>query len=149
MPQNTNNVDLIIRAVASSKRTILVLSSNFVIHEWIRYDIKSALHDVLKSRGKSILVVLGDFPYTDLDPDLRHYIKSNTTIHWADRLFWERLRFHLPPVPSNSSRHPTVPINYCHPIYEVPQYPAHHTLGHHHNIYEQGTLDSQLTAKIY
>jgi len=147
--QNNYVADSIIEAVASSKRTILVLSNNFVIHEWSRYDVKSALHDVLKSRGKSIILVLGDIPYRDLDPDLRHYLKSNTTIHWSDRLFWNKLRFHLPPVPSNSSRHPTVPINYCHPIYEVPQYPAHHTLGHHHNIYEQGTLDSQLTAKIY
>ena len=53
--------------------------------------------------------------------------------------------------------------NYCHPIYEVPRYPVvpgnngmngQHTLTlsnqhHHHNIYEQGTLDSHLTAKIY
>lgn len=149
LPQNTYVADSIIEAVASSKRTILVLSNNFVIHEWSRYDVKSALHDVLKSRGKSLILVLGDIPYRELDPDLRHYLKSNTTIHWSDRLFWDKLRFHLPPVPSNSSQRPTVPINYCHPIYEVPQYPAHLTLGHHHNIYEQGTLDSQLTAKIY
>ena len=73
-------------------------------------------------------------------------------------------RFYLPNVPSNL-RHNSgraVPVNYntnyCHPIYEVPRYPVintnngQHNLtlsSHHHNIYEQGTLDSHLTAKIY
>ena len=73
-------------------------------------------------------------------------------------------RFYLPNVPSNL-RHNSgraVPVNYntnyCHPIYEVPRYPVintnngQHNLtlsSHQHNIYEQGTLDSHLTAKIY
>ena len=33
-----------------------------------QYDVKSALHDVLKSRGKSLILVLGDISYHDPDP---------------------------------------------------------------------------------
>ena len=169
LPQSNYVADTISEATQRSKRTILVLSNNYIVHEWSRYDVRSALHEVLKARGKAVILVLGDVPTRELDPDLRHYMKTNTTIHWSDRLFWDKLRFHLPHVPSslrqNSGR--AVPVNYntnyCHPIYEVPRYPVvpgnngmngQHTLTlsnqhHHHNIYEQGTLDSHLTAKIY
>ena len=54
--------------------------------------VRSALHDVLKTRGRAIILLLGDAPQRDLDPDLRHYMKTNTTIHWSDRLFWDKLR---------------------------------------------------------
>jgi len=181
LPQSTFVADSICEATHNSKRTIVVLSNNYIVHEWSRYDVRSALHDVLKSRGRAIILVLGDVPHRELDPDLRHYMKTNTTIHWSDRLFWDKLRFYLPTVPSTmcSSTGRTVPIhynsNYCHPIYEVPRYPVvnghgtlvgsgvhtpghltlssqhgqHGHITHGHNIYEQGTMDSHLTAKIY
>ena len=172
LPQSTFVADSISEATRNSKRTVIVLSSNYILHEWSRYDVRSALHDVLKSRGRAVILVLGDIPTSGLDPDLRHYMKTNTTLHWSDRLFWDKLRFYLPTVPSTTSHHghATLPVqynsNYCAPIYEVPRYPVvsngtlvttdtGHTLSSHHrshlhnNIYEQGTLDSQLTAKIY
>ena len=92
LPQTTFVADSICEATRNSKRTIIVLSSNYIVHEWSRYDVRSALHDVLKSRGRAIILVLGDIPQHGLDPDLRHYMKTNTTIHWSDRLFWDKLR---------------------------------------------------------
>lgn len=92
LPQSTYVADTICEATSNSKRTIIVLSNNYIIHEWSRYDVRSALHDVLKSRGRAVILVLGDVPHRDLDPDLRHYMKTNTTIHWSDRLFWDKLR---------------------------------------------------------
>merc|ERR1711953_142842 len=43
--------DTIIRATEASKRTILVLSENFLKSEWSRYDYKSGLHQAMRSNG--------------------------------------------------------------------------------------------------
>jgi len=145
LPQASFVADTICEATHNSRRTIIVLSNNYILHEWSRYDVRSALHDILKSRGRAVILVLGDVNNRDLDPDLRHYMKTNTTIHWSDRLFWDKLRFYLPTVsPSlcssgSGSGRSSVPVhytsNYCHPIYEVPRYPGlsgvSNTLGHY------------------
>lgn len=91
--------DTIVEAVESSRRTIMVLSQNFLHSEWCRFEFKSALHEVLKDRRRRLIVVLlGELPQRDLDPDLRLYLKTNTVIEWGDRLFWQKLRFAMPDV---------------------------------------------------
>lgn len=70
-PPHAYVADSIVEAVATSKRTVVVLSKNFLVHDWSRYEVKSALHDVMKSRGKCVIVILGEIPYRELDPDLR------------------------------------------------------------------------------
>lgn len=91
--------DTIIEAVESSKRTIIVLSKNFLHNEWCRFEFKSALHEVLKDRRKRLIfVVTGELPPRDLDPDLRLYLKTNTVIEWGDRQFWQKLQFAMPDV---------------------------------------------------
>lgn len=106
--------DTIVEAVESSRRTIVVLSNNFLHSEWCRFEFKSALHEVLKDRRRRLIIVLlGELPQRDLDPDLRLYLKTNTCIEWGDRLFWQKLRFAMPDVKrggatrgSTTSRHP-------------------------------------------
>lgn len=94
--------DNIIQAVESSRRTIMVLSENFIKSEWCRFEFKSAHHQVLRDRRRRLIVVLlGDVPQKDLDPDIRLYLKTNTYLHWGDKLFWEKLKFALPDVPNN------------------------------------------------
>ena len=94
--------DTIVQAVESSRRTIMVLSENFIKSEWCRFDFKSAHHQVLRDRRRRlILVLVGDVPQRDLDPDIRLYLKTNTYLQWGDKLFWEKLRFALPDVPNN------------------------------------------------
>lgn len=91
--------DTIIEAVESSKRTIIVLSKNFLHNEWCRFEFKSALHEVLKDRRKRLIfIVTGELPSRDLDPDLRLYLKTNTVIEWGDRQFWQKLQFAMPDV---------------------------------------------------
>nr|ANG08893.1 toll family protein LongTollA [Parhyale hawaiensis] len=88
-------------AVESSKRTIIVLSKNFIENEWCRFQFKSAHHEVMKRKRKRLIViVLGDIPSKDLDADLRLYLKTNTCIYTGDKLFWEKLRFAMPDVSS-------------------------------------------------
>lgn len=91
--------DTIIEAVESSRRTIVVLSKNFLHNEWCRFEFKSALHEVLKDRRRRLIIVLtGELPQRDLDPDLRLYLKTNTVIECGDRQFWQKLRFAMPDV---------------------------------------------------
>lgn len=91
--------DNIIQAVESSRRTIMVLSENFIKSEWCRFEFKSAHHQVLRDRRRRLIVVLlDDLPQKELDPDIRLYLKTNTHLHWGDKLFWEKLRFALPDV---------------------------------------------------
>lgn len=112
--------DTIVQAVESSRRTIMVLSENFIKSEWCRFEFKSAHHQVLRDRRKRLIViVLGEVPQKDLDPDIRLYLKTNTYLQWGDKLFWEKLKFALPDVPNNQ-RGPKG---------------GHHTAGRHHHVH--------------
>lgn len=89
--------DTIVQAIDSSRRTIMILSKNFIKSEWCRFEFKSAHHQVLRDRRRRLIVILlGDVPHKDLDPDIRLYLKTNTYLQWGDKLFWQRLRFALP-----------------------------------------------------
>ncbi|CAH0399859.1 unnamed protein product [Chilo suppressalis] len=139
--------DNIVQAVESSRRTIMVLSENFIRNEWCRFEFKSAHHRVLRDRRRRLVVVLyGKVPQKDLDPDLRLYLKTNTCLQWDDKLFWEKLRFALPDVSGNQRcrgvpspggvamhRHhharnhlgalPPPPVHGAHPV--LPPHPSH------------------------
>ncbi len=99
--------DTVVQATEASRRTLIVLSQNFLRSEWSRYDYKSGLHQALRSNGgeqqrrKAIVVTLGDISPNsrDLDPDLRLYLKTGLVLNWGDRLFWQKLRYALPDVP--------------------------------------------------
>lgn len=122
--------DTIVEAVESSRRTIVVLSKNFLQSEWCRFEFKSALHEVLKDRRRRMIVILlGDIPQRDLDPDIRLYLKTNTCIEWGDRLFWQKLKFAMPDIKkslyrSSTRRLPRVPPLYeCSPALPPPPQP--------------------------
>merc|ERR1719245_632784 len=90
--------DPIIQATEASKRTILVLSENFLKSEWSRFDYKSGLHQALRSSGnkKLIVIMLGDVANRDIDPDLRLYLKTSNVLHWGEARFWDKLKYALP-----------------------------------------------------
>jgi hypothetical protein len=101
----------------------MVLSENFIKSEWCRFEFKSAHHQVLRDRRRRlILVLLGEVPQKDLDPDIRLYLKTNTYLQWGDKLFWEKLRFALPDVPNNQRTRSSNNTNNSN----------HHHVVHHH-----------------
>lgn len=123
--------DTIVQAVESSRRTIMVLSENFIKSEWCRFEFKSAHHQVLRDRRKRLIVILlGEVPQKDLDPDIRLYLKTNTYLQWGDKLFWEKLKFALPDVPNNQRRAPHSHHNIPHTI----TMSQHSNLRSHHNL---------------
>ena len=139
--------DTIVQAVESSRRTIMVLSENFIKSEWCRFEFKSAHHQVLRDRRRRLIVILlGEVPHKDLDPDIRLYLKTNTYLQWGDKLFWEKLRFALPDVPDCQRRggHPHAhshPLNMHHHPPSGPQHhitASHNHLHHHHHLHANG-----------
>ena len=98
--------DTILQATEASKRTILILSENFLKTEWSRYDYKSGLHQAFRvGRKKLIVVILGNIAPRDLDPDLRLYLKTSTVLHWGEKMFWEKLRYELPDAAGTKDGH--------------------------------------------
>ncbi|XP_018015030.1 toll-like receptor Tollo [Hyalella azteca] len=98
--------DSILSAVESSKRTVLILSDNFIKSEWMRYEFRSAHHEVLRDRCRRLIVILlGEVSMGDLDPDLRLYLKTNTWLRWGDANFWHKLKFAMPDARPPSRTH--------------------------------------------
>ncbi|XKL67486.1 hypothetical protein PGB90_002977 [Kerria lacca] len=101
---NSYIADTIIEAAESSKRTVIVLSKNFLQTEWCRFEYKSGLREVLRDRrNKIVFVLLGEIPSRDLDPDLRLYLKMYSCIQWGDNLFWQKLKYFMPNVKDTAS----------------------------------------------
>ena len=94
------------RSVASSKRTVLVLSEHFLDSFWGRLEFQAAYHQLLTDKCmRLIIVVKGEMPPAKaMDVELKRYLALNTYLKWDDPHFWDRLRQALPckKRPSNS-----------------------------------------------
>jgi len=92
--------DAIVEAMEASRRSILVISENFLKGEWCRYEFKSAHLEVLRTnhRHKLILIFIGEINGKDFDPDIRYWLKTSTVLQWGEKMFWEKLRYAMPDV---------------------------------------------------
>ncbi|XP_037940376.1 toll-like receptor Tollo [Teleopsis dalmanni] len=104
-PIGTYTTNTIVQTINTSRRTIMILSENYIKSEWCNFEFKSAHQSVFRDRRRRLIVVLlGNVVQRDLDPDLCLYLKTNIFLKWGDKLFWEKLRFALPDVPKNQRR---------------------------------------------
>lgn len=96
-PLGVRTPESIIQGVQLSRRTILVLSENYLKREWAKMDYRLAHQQVFKDRKNKIIIVLvGNIQMKDLDVDLRVYLKSNPCLQWGEKLFWKKLYYALP-----------------------------------------------------
>ncbi|KAJ2951171.1 hypothetical protein O0L34_g5563 [Tuta absoluta] len=85
-------------AAEASRRIILILTRNFIETEWSRFECRQALHEILKTRIYSLLIIEDSsvLPEAECDPDLRPYLKTSSRIRWGQNKFWEKLRYVMP-----------------------------------------------------
>ncbi|CAI9716783.1 toll-like receptor Tollo [Octopus vulgaris] len=87
----------IINSIENSKRTILLITDNFLKSEWCKYEFQTAHYDGLSQKMNTLIVVLFENINEELlDPDLKLYLKTKTYLKYDDPSFWNKLRFALP-----------------------------------------------------
>ncbi|XP_067141549.1 protein toll-like [Centruroides vittatus] len=88
----------IANSVSSSRRTIIILSEQFLNSIWFPVELHSAYYKMLEDKVNRIIFVLKGHlpPMSTLDKDLQVLLKTKTYLVWGERWFWEKLRLALP-----------------------------------------------------
>ncbi|CAH1795940.1 unnamed protein product, partial [Owenia fusiformis] len=104
--------DNIVNAIQTSRRTILILSPDYIKGEWTRLEYQLAQQEMLKLRNRIIPVMLEDILDEKIDENLRYIIESVTYIKYplreegtkAEEDFWERIRLAMPKKRSHKNK---------------------------------------------
>ena len=90
--------DNIVRAIEKSRKTILVLSKNFLASEWCKFELQMArMEGFNKGRNIIIAVMLEPLPLEKMSKTLQLMARRDTYIEWSDdpsgrTAFWDKMR---------------------------------------------------------
>ncbi|CAH1986363.1 unnamed protein product [Acanthoscelides obtectus] len=83
----------VVKSVMDSRRTLVVLSNNFLESDWGKLEFRMAHQNAIEEgRVKVIVVKYGELDEAKLDVDFKAYIKTNTYVEWGKPWFWNKLR---------------------------------------------------------
>merc|ERR1711915_866155 len=90
--------DQILDSVEKSRRTLIVLSSDYVKSTWSKMEFQEAHNKAMKEQTQRVIIIVhGEMPdMSEIDEDVQKYLKSNTFIKSDDPWFWKKLRYALP-----------------------------------------------------
>ena len=87
-------------AIKYSRRTILVLTPDFIKSGWCDFEFQAAHKRALDDRSNFlIVVVLKEVDDKDLNETLKFYMKTNTYVSVNDNWFWQKMLYAMPKVP--------------------------------------------------
>ncbi len=90
----------IIKGVQASRRTIIVLSQNFINSGWCQFKFAQSHLKMLDDESFKLLLIATEEPkmLENVPKVINNYIKSRTYLMENDRLFWEKLLYQMPNV---------------------------------------------------
>lgn len=97
--------DQIVDSVYNSRRTLVVLSDNFLESAWGKLEFLMAhKQSIEEGRPRVIVVKLGELNADKMSEDFKAYIKTNTYVEWGEPWFWKKLLYALPHSSKNASK---------------------------------------------
>ncbi|KAJ0171577.1 hypothetical protein K1T71_013127 [Dendrolimus kikuchii] len=83
----------IARSVQDSRRTIIVLSNNFLSSIWALLEFRTAHTQAFRDKRTRIIIILLEDLTSEvaIDDEIQEYLATNTYVKWGDANFWQKL----------------------------------------------------------
>lgn len=87
----------IVNSVQNSRKTLIILSKDFVKSPWFHLEFQAAYNQGLQDkRNRLVFVLKGDLPDTsELEADVQYVLSTITYLKWGERWFWQKLKYAL------------------------------------------------------
>lgn len=96
--------DFIVHSIESSRKTLFIVTRNFLDNDWCKFSFKAAHLEALKTyKHRIVVVMVGDVSENDFDTDLITLVKGAPSLHYEDKAFWNKLHAVLPASQHNPS----------------------------------------------